>query len=65
MQKVTGADQPVPIWSEEGFSVVHKEIAKPMLYSFIFRLKVGLSWFERFQSFNLLLYLLQQFSRMI
>ena len=40
MQKVSGADQPVPIWTDDGISVVTKDTSKHMLYSLIFRLKV-------------------------
>ena len=40
VQKVSGADQPVPLWTEEGFSV-GKEPSKPLLYSLHFTLKVG------------------------
>ena len=41
VQKVSGADQPVPIWTDDGISVVAKDTSKHMLYSLIFRLKVG------------------------
>ena len=41
MQKVSGADQPVPIWTDDGISVVAKDTSKHLLYSLIFRLKVG------------------------
>ena len=40
VQKVSGADQPVPIWTDDGISVVTKVTTKPMLYSLTFRLKV-------------------------
>ena len=40
VQKVSGADQPVPIWTDDGLSVIAKDTSKPMLYSLIFRLKV-------------------------
>ena len=39
VQKVSGTDQPVPLWTEEGFSV-GKEPSKPLLYSLHFTLKV-------------------------
>ena len=42
VQKVSGADQPVPIWTDDGMSVVTKDTSRHMLYSLIFRLKVRL-----------------------
>jgi len=39
VQKVSGADKPVPLWPEESVHIP-KAIRKPLLYHFRFRLKV-------------------------
>jgi len=40
VQKVSGADNPVPILFDEAFFSHPERPSKPLLYSFLFRLKV-------------------------
>jgi len=40
VQKVSGADNPVPILFDEALFAFPERTSKPLLYSFIFRLKV-------------------------
>ena len=39
VQKVSGGEQPVPIWNDEGLKV-YRDVANPMLYSLQFSFKV-------------------------
>jgi len=40
---VSGADNPVPILIDEALFALPERTSKPLLYSFIFRLKVQIS----------------------
>ena len=40
VQKVSGTDQPVPFWLDDGIFSSQERNSKPLLYSFVFRLKV-------------------------